>query len=375
MKRLLPLLLLMMGFAGSLWAQSPSKTEFFDTQQLLYSNGCPPGMPDCEGFIFSGTLGVGFRFGSDFDQIFLKLKLALGYYSDSKFKFSLDNSYDYAYNMELYNQEKEHFDYDLNKEFIPRISPGFTLSGNIGGDIGTRNIYLSYHAVRFINTGHYKQLSNAAGRITFTYGDYDAKTRFQLYWQNDNFAWYMKKRNRTDYGETQTLGLRGERIVGNNLVWLEHQERMFTDRRKIERRDGTESYNGIYDVFGIENSFHYYKLWHIGFRTPFNNISNGLEWSGNAFNFFKTDVVLTLGSDDLVLGRNRQRFAHQGFRHLPERKRKEKLLDKFDGGEPGFSPTPLFPWEEQEGFYERPRFVWGLEVHPMYLDLNALKID
>ncbi|MBK8428466.1 MAG: hypothetical protein IPL27_22055 [Lewinellaceae bacterium] len=118
--------------------------------------------------------------------------------------------------------------------------------------------------------------------------------------------------------------------------------RMITDRRTHKRLGSNQVRMGMYDVLGLENSFHGYY----GIR---GRVETGFGGVG-----------FLLGKDDMKWGRDMQRFAHQGYSHLPYSVVR-KIFLKIGG-----VSTPLFPWESQPKYYEKPKFYYELNTDLIY---------
>lgn len=108
----------------------------------------------------------------------------------------------------------------------------------------------------------------------------------------------------------------------------------FRHRRRLRIR---------YDVLGLQNSFHGYYGLRLRVETGFYGVG-GL-----------------IGKDDLQWGRDMQRFAHQGYAHLPKNFAQRIFIKAFKGVH-----SPLFPWESQPLYHQKPRFYYELNTDLTY---------
>lgn len=214
------------------------------------------------------------------------------------------------------------------------------------------DVYSRYHSY------YYRKLSNTVGYITLGLSGLDDRWGANLKWGNDVFLFLGLKKfiAQHDHGETNSLFLSGyyrprqyEQASTNRPVLYDLNDvqrvygsfsiRMYTDRRTTKRSSSNQALYGVYDVIGLRNSFHGY--W--GFQ---GGVETGVLHAG-----------LFLGADDLKLGRDLQRFAHQGNQHLPDKIMYKIGLHKFFG-----TASPLFPWEKQPGFYRLPKFLYEIKL-------------
>lgn len=224
-------------------------------------------------------------------------------------------------------------------------------------------IRLRYDIVSRYHSYYYRRLSNTVGYVTLHFSKLDDRWGINFNWGNDVFI-IGQLRNfvvNHDHGETNSLYLTGywrpyekrgddpnvaRAYLPETLQKLElgPSVRMITDRRTMKRTTTNQARSGTYDVLNLKNSFHGYY----GIR---------LRAEGGCYN-----LGALLGKDDLLWGRDMQRFAHQGYAHLPNRTVKSILINAFGG-----TNSPLFPWETQAPYHKRPRFYYELNSDAQYL--------
>lgn len=221
---------------------------------------------------------------------------------------------------------------------------------------------LRYDVLSRYHSYYYRKLSNTIGYFTLNVSSLDDRWGINLNWGNDAFI-VGGLRNfllSHDHGETNSAHISGywrplERksrdanetfdYLPESLQKLEMSValRMVTDRRTHKRSSSNQARVGTYDVLGLENSFHGYYGIQAKVESGFYNLR------------------LQMGKDDLKWGRDMQRFAHQGYRHLPA-KWARGIWGNFVNG----TSSPLFPWESQTLYHKKPKFYYELDGQLMY---------
>jgi len=223
-------------------------------------------------------------------------------------------------------------------------------------------VRLRYDVVSRYHSYYYRKLSNTVGYITLNVAALDDRWGVNFNWGNDVFILRRLRDFLTnhDHGETNSIYLTAyvrpnERsFMDANMAFdyrLQDVEkiefgaslRMITDRRTAKRTTTNQARSGNYDVLGLKNSFHGYY----GLRL---RVETGFYGVGGLF-----------GKDDLQWGRNMQRFAHQGYAHLPKNFAQRIFIKAFKGVH-----SPLFPWESQPLYYQKPRFYYELNTDVYY---------
>lgn len=221
---------------------------------------------------------------------------------------------------------------------------------------------LRYEIISRYHSYYYRRLSNTVGYFTLNFSKLDDRFGVNLNWGNDVFIFGSLRQFVThhDHGETNSMYLTGywrpneQRGDDPNRAYAYFPEslqklefgpsvRMITDRRTMKRTTTNQARSGNYDVLNLKNSFHAYCG--IRFRAE-----------GGAYG-----VGGLIGKDDMLWGRDLQRFAHQGYSHLP-RTTVGRILIKATGG----VNSPLFPWENQTLYYKKPRFYYELNTDLQY---------
>lgn len=224
---------------------------------------------------------------------------------------------------------------------------------------------LRYDVTSRYHSYYYRKLSNTVGYVTLNVASLDDRWGFNINWGNDVFIPKFMRGFLTnhDHGETNSAFITAyfrpmeKRGSDANAVFQYQSEslqkaeigaslRMITDRRTHKRLGSNQVRMGMYDVLGLVNSFHGYY-----------GIRGRMETGFGGVGFL-------LGKDDMKWGRDMQRFAHQGYAHLPYRLVR-KLFLKVGG-----VSTPLFPWESQPHYYEKPRFYYELNTDLAYPFIN-----
>lgn len=226
-----------------------------------------------------------------------------------------------------------------------------------------RKIRLRYDVVSRYHSYYYRRLSNTVGYVTLNFSRLDDRFGININWGNDVFI-IGKLRNFVayhDHGETNSAFItaywrpneqRGDdpnrpyAYLPESLQKLEFGPslRMITDRRTMKRTTTNQARSGNYDVLNLANSFHGY--YGIRFRAE-----------GGAY-----ALGGLIGKDDLLWGRDMQRFAHQGYEHLPLSFARRILIKVIKKG----TSSPLFPWESQQIYYKKPRFYYELNTDVQY---------
>jgi hypothetical protein len=209
---------------------------------------------------------------------------------------------------------------------------------------------------------YYRKLSNTVGYFNLNVSALDDRWGVNLNWGNDAFI-FGKLRNfvvKHDHGETNSASITGywrpleKKSRSSETVYTYLPEslqklelgvslRMITDRNIHKHSSSNQARVGMYDILGLENSFHGYYGIVARAETGFYNLR------------------CLIGKDDLKWGRDMQRFAHQGYRHLPF-KWARRIWGNFIKG----TDTPLFPWESQPFYYHKPRFYYELNADLTY---------
>jgi hypothetical protein len=316
-----------------------------------------PGDFDRSGWIISGQIGIGMEFGlrqrqnNQNNRIYLSANAFVGFV-ESPFdglgkrirrfghKGYAEMSIRMYRNWALYNQRSR-----MRWTFNPELELGYGIAFE-----GTFKMEAAYSLMSFYNTGYFRKLSNANGQFKLTAGDYYNNFGGKLFWRNDKFGLPLFGDNiQSDHGETQTIGatIYHQVNTGSTTQYFEdffmeytYQGRMITDRRiYLESGDNQATY-GRYAILedSLTNSFHYYETISVGAKSNFGNIG------------------LTGGIDDLIKGRNIQRFAHQYFLHRAY----EDRPGLFKGSPP--IPSPLYPWEERKAFYLMPKYLLDADI-------------
>lgn len=241
-----------------------------------------------------------------------------------------------------------------------------TETGLLDQDFRKRSrIRLRYDVTSRYHSYYYRKLSNTVGYVTLHVARLDDRWGFNINWGNDVFITKTLRGFLTnhDHGETNSAFITAyfrpleKRSRNANEVYPYRPEslqklelgaslRMITDR-KINKKIGSNQIRmGMYEVVKLENSFHGYY-----------GIRGRVETGFGGLGFL-------LGKDDMKWGRDMQRFAHQGYSHLPGNIVR-KIFLKIGG-----VSTPLFPWESQPHYYEKPKFYYELNTDLMYPYVN-----
>lgn len=239
-------------------------------------------------------------------------------------------------------------------------------TGELNSNFRKRSrIRLRYDITSRYHSYYYRKLSNTVGYVNLNVARLDDRWGFNINWGNDVFILKGLRAFLTnhDHGETNSAYITGyirpleKRSLDANVAYAYRPEslqkvelgaslRMITDRRTHKRLGSNQIRMGMYDVLGLENSFHGYY-----------GIRGRVETGFGGLGFL-------LGKDDMKWGRDMQRFAHQGYAHLPG-SIVRKIFLKMGG-----VSSPLFPWEVQPLYYERPRFYYELNTDLMYPFVN-----
>ncbi len=237
-----------------------------------------------------------------------------------------------------------------------------TESGELTSNFRKRSrLRLRYDFTSRYHSYYYRKLSNTVGYVTFNVAGLDDRWGFNINWGNDVFIPKFMRGFLTnhDHGETNSAFMTAyfrpleKRSRNANEVFDYRPEslqkvefggslRMITDRRTHKRLGSNQVRMGMYDVLGLENSFHGYY----GIR---GRVETGFGGVG-----------FLLGKDDMKWGRDMQRFAHQGYSHLPYGVMRKIFLKV------GGVSTPLFPWESQPNYYDKPKFYYELNTDLIY---------
>ena len=230
---------------------------------------------------------------------------------------------------------------------------------------------LRYDLTSRFHSYYYRKLSNTVGYFTLSFTHLDDRFGFALNWGNDIFILGNLKRFITehDHGETNSAYISAwfrplqqqnqnpeeavEYYPESLQRWyLTVSMRGITDRRTLNRFPSNQARYGMYDVIKLKNSFHEYV-----------GIKGGVEGG-----FYRASLFL--GMDDLLWGRDIQRWAHQGYQHIaPEQARKiwaYRVINNLK------SESPLFPWEKSPGFYRPAKFYYELDTELGYPLLQGL---
>ena len=221
---------------------------------------------------------------------------------------------------------------------------------------------LRYEVVSRYHSYSYRRLSNTVGYFTLNYSKLDDRWGVNLNWGNDVYILGALKNFvvNHDHGETNAMYFTGYwrpqeqrgddpsrpyNYLPESLQKIEvgPSLRMITDRRTMKRATTNQARSGNYEVLGLRNSFHGY--YGIRFRVDggFYGIS-GL-----------------IGKDDMLWGRDMQRFAHQGYSHLPRTTVGRIFAGFFSGVN-----SPLFPWENEPLYHKKPRFYYEISPELLY---------
>ncbi len=345
----------------------------------------PPWDYHLQGWRFYGKMGLGITFGNHNKRVSLIAALNLDYTRVGKQKgFSgdphnlpiYDNKvgwrgglhYDFSVtrNFKLYNKRMKVVETEDQSEvrIQDKNAPSWTFANELGFTVGMAchspefrkglkhisdktfpdtRVELKYSIRSLYHTSHFRKLSNVIGEVRLNYGKANDRWNGTLSWGNDMFLFGLFGPLRRDHGVSNRLTIGGsyrrpddsKELIGKYS--LEYENIIFTGRRSGMKMHDPRSKMGMYQVLELDKDFHNYHRFNIGL-------------SGDYFN-----LMLTPGLDDLLAGRNTQRFAHQGFSHLPYKKRKKKLLNRFGG-----TDSPLYPWEEDPDFHQKPKLL--LEV-------------
>lgn len=222
-------------------------------------------------------------------------------------------------------------------------------------------IRLRYDFTSRYHSYYYRKLSNTVGYVTVNVARLDDRWGFNINWGNDVFIPKFMRSFLTnhDHGETNSALISAyfrpqeTRTRNANEVFAYQPEslqkletsvslRMITDRRTHKRLGSNQIRMGMYDVLGLANSFHGYYGVRLKAETGFGGLG------------------VFLGKDDLKWGRDMQRFAHQGYAHLPG-SIVRKIFLKMGG-----VSTPLFPWESQPLYNQKPRFYYEINTDLFY---------
>jgi len=224
-----------------------------------------------------------------------------------------------------------------------------------------------YDVVSRYHSYYYRPLSNTVGYVTLNYSKLDDRWGININWGNDLFILGALKNFvvNHDHGETNSAFINGywrpneQRGDDPNTAYdyqpssLQKLElgpslRMITDRRTMKRITTNQARSGTYDVLHLANSFHgYYGM---RFR-----VEGGVYALGGL-----------IGKDDMFWGREMQRFAHQGYSHLPNSS-VGRIFLKATGG----VNSPLFPWESEPFYHKKPRFYYELTPEGNYQYFGA----
>ncbi|MBL7781813.1 MAG: hypothetical protein JNM22_11395 [Saprospiraceae bacterium] len=222
-------------------------------------------------------------------------------------------------------------------------------------------IRLRYDFTSRYHSYYYRKLSNTVGYVTVNVARLDDRWGFNINWGNDVFIPKFMRSFLTnhDHGETnsalisayfrplETRARNANEVFAYKPESLQKLEasvslRMITDRRTHKRLGSNQIRMGMYDVLGLANSFHGYYGVRLKAETGFGGLG------------------VFLGKDDLKWGRDMQRFAHQGYSHLPG-SIVRKIFLKMGG-----VSTPLFPWESQPLYNQKPRFYYEINTDLFY---------
>ncbi len=366
-------------------------STFFPTPgnaQILSDN--PPWDYHIHGWRFYGKMGVAVTFGNHNRRLSFISALNLDYTRVGKEKGRSE------FGLPIYDNNAGwrtgvHFDFSVNRNFClynrrmidkkvdivekqGKNSPSWTFENELGFKFGMAfhsnkfkqglvhidrkglrdsRVEVVYNIRALYNTGHFRKLSNVIGEIRLNYGKADDRWNGTVSWTNDMFLFGVFGPLRRDHGVSNRvrLGL-GYRPTDTtalivNRYAIEYENIIVTDRRTGIKMYNPNSKMGFYKVMKLEKAFHNYHR--------FNMSMDG--------NYMK--AMLTVGMDNLLTGRNLQRFAHQGFDHLPVNKRKKKLFRWFGG-----TDSPLFPWEEDPDFYKKPKYFIEAMVEG-YMPVNV----
>ncbi len=221
---------------------------------------------------------------------------------------------------------------------------------------------IRYDVISRYHSYYYRKLSNTVGNITLTVAALDDRWGLNMNWGNDAFIFGQLRGFLVshDHGESNSAYISGywrpleHKSRNANETYTYHPEslqklelgaslRMITDRRTHKRSSSNQARVGAYDVLGLVNSFHGYY---------------GIKMKAET-GFYSLNALI--GKDDMKWGRDMQRFAHQGYRHLPA-KFARRIFAQFVKG----TDSPLFPWESQPFYYNKPRFYYEFNTELMY---------
>ena len=160
--------------------------------------------------------------------------------------------------------------------------------------------------------GQLRKLANTNGRLTIGLRSVTDHWNFQIYLQNDFWIWLLKRDIiKHDHGNTTEFGVQAHfrprapffetsflELEHNNMLHAHYWFQIITDRKVANTTSVAFARLGYYDVSDQDyNNFHGYNRFSVGFRSSLFN----LELGGMI--------------DNLVMGRNLQRWAHQGTTH------------------------------------------------------------
>lgn len=329
---------------------------FFLSSSILFSQGtyCPEDHYNCPGVRVIGQGGLGYTFGKQEQRWYLYMRGGLNFVDFGHDwrglkewrKDLIGHKAGLLFEVKIFKNLEL---YDLSfRDVSEKQSGNWTFRPSIEFILGLRpknkSIYYEarYALPTYQNTGYFRKLSNITGRVRLTVAHYAHKGGVSIEMENDFLRGGSFSDPKSDHGETQRAGIEFFYFIpGNETFWDDlyfsagYSEQMITDRR--ESLEGGD-YNAIYGKYRtlkdiIKNAYHYYQTVDFKLDLPY--------YHGH----------LKLGEDDLIAGRNRQRFIHQGMQH--RNKSSGKQLRKL--GQMVQINSPLFPWESQATFIQKPK--------------------
>ncbi len=180
--------------------------------------------------------------------------------------------------------------------------------------------------------GPLRKLSNTNGRLTLGLRNVSDRWNFELYLQNDFWIWIFNKDIiKHDHGNTTEFGFHLHHRLDNpissssffeldrnNTIGFDYWFQIITDRKVANTTSVAFARLGYYAVSDTTyRVFHGYSRWAVSFRSQIFKVAAG-------------QMV-----DNLVRGRDLQRWAHQGTNHRNLKKRRNYL----------FAPNSMFDFE------------------------------
>lgn len=279
---------------------------------------------------FSGFLRIDYSFYKDFYSKEL-LEHPSGYF-DSNMDVRVGFSCEVRRNLKLYDVIPSSIRPDImswtylvnlniNAEALLRPinadyykTPTSEISGTVMG--------LEYSLINHSNTSVFKYLSNTNGRVTLSVRHLTDKWGGKIYLQNDFWIinFFKNHIRNHDHGNTTEAGLSGywrynlyepDDGLGiyydNNKLSLDYWFQIITDRKIANNTSSAFARLGYYSV-RTDSIFHGYSRMAAGLSGDFFSIKMGML------------------TDDLLLGRNLQRWAHQGTNHRNLKQRRNITL-------------------------------------------------